>query len=60
MTLVLADVRVLSDDEKKLLLEFAAHGKLVVTGPDAIGIGESANVVRFADDPGKAYNAALE
>jgi len=32
----------------------------VITGADATGIGNLKDVVRFPDDPGKAYNAALE
>jgi hypothetical protein len=60
-TLVLPDVRVLGESEKKWLKGFAAQGKrLVVTGVDAAGIEASQNVTRFAACPGKAYNAALE
>jgi len=60
-TLVLPDVRVLSDDEKKLLRGMVASRKrLVITGTDATGIAASANVVRFAEDPGKSYEAAVE
>ena len=59
-TLVLPDVRVLSDNEKSLLQTFAAHGKIVVGGADATGLGISPNVVRLADSPGKAYGAAIE
>jgi len=56
-TLVLPDVRVLDDHEKKELTEFAATHKLVVTGQDATGIGKA---VRFPDCPGKKYAAQLE
>ena len=60
-TLVLPDVRVLADDEKKWLREFTASGKrLVVAGTDATELGDAANVVRLRKCPGKAYNAALE
>jgi hypothetical protein len=60
-TLVLPDVRVLSDNEKKWLKDFSADGKrLVITGTDTTEIGERPNVVRFSQDPGKTYNAALE
>jgi len=61
-TLVLPDVRVLSDDEKKTLQGFVAAGKkLVVTGIDATTIGGSEkNLARFSDCPGKAYESALE
>jgi hypothetical protein len=60
-TLVLPDVSELSADEKSQLQAFVgAGGRIVVTGIDATGIGDSPGVVRFADDPGKAYNAVLE
>jgi hypothetical protein len=60
-TLVLPDVRVLDDVEKAALKNFAAAGnRLVVTGTDATGLADSANVVRIQDDPGSAYMAALE
>ncbi len=62
-TLVLPDVRVLSDSEKTLLQTFTTQGKtLVITGTDATGLGSSQNknVARFPADPGNAYNAALE
>jgi hypothetical protein len=61
-TLVLPDVRVLSETEKSALKNFAAHGmNLVVTGMDATGLDAAAkSVQRFADDPGKAYNVAIE
>src|SRR5579871_6394469 len=60
-TLVLPDVRVLGDDEKKWLRDYVAGGsRVVVNGTDATGLNKSENVVRYADDPGRAYNAALE
>jgi hypothetical protein len=59
-TLVLPDVRLLGDDEKKWLQGFAAQGRVVIAGADATGLGDSQNVVRFPDSPGKAYSAALE
>lgn len=60
-TLVLPDVRVLSDEEKTWLKDFAARGnRLVITGADASAIGDSKNVARFPACPGKAYHAALE
>ncbi len=60
-TLVLPDVRVLGSEEQKWLKDFAASGKqVVITGADVTELGGSANVARFADDPGKAYNAAME
>jgi hypothetical protein len=60
-TLVLPDVRILGENEKKWLNGFVGEGKrLVITGTDATGPVPSPNVIRFADSPGKAYNAALE
>ncbi len=60
-TLVLPDVRVLSDGEKNWMQSFAAHGnRLVITGTDATGMGDSQNAVRFVTCPGLAYNAELE
>ncbi len=60
-TLVLPDVRVLNDSEKTWMKSFAAKGNaLVITGTDATGIDSAQGVVRFADCPGRAYNAALE
>ena len=60
-TLVLPDVRVLGESEKNWLNQFVTQGKrLVIAGADATGLGSSPNVVRLADGPGKAYNAALE
>lgn len=60
-TLVLPDVRALSDAEKSELKSLTGRGaRLVINGKDSTGLGESASIVRFADDPGKAYSAALE
>jgi hypothetical protein len=60
-TLVLPDVRVLNESEQKSLKDFVAAGKrLVITGTDVTELGDSPNVVRIGDDPGKAYNAAME
>jgi hypothetical protein len=60
-TLVLPDVRVLDDAEKTTLKNFAAGGnRLVVTGTDSTGIGESPNLIRISNDPGSTYIAALE
>jgi hypothetical protein len=60
-TLVLPDVRVLGDVEKNWLKDYAAQGnKLVVTGTDATGLGESSSVARMAECPGRAYNAEIE
>ena len=59
-TLVLPNVRVLDEQEKKWLKEFATSKRLVVTGTDATELGDAPNVVRITECPGKAYNAALE
>jgi hypothetical protein len=60
-TLVLPDVRMLGDDEKKSLQELVSSGKrVVVTGSDATDFPAAPNIVRMKDCPGKAYNAALE
>jgi hypothetical protein len=60
-TLVLPDVRLVGESEKGSLKTFVEQGKrLIVTGTDATGLGDSKNVVLFAADPGKAYNARLE
>lgn len=60
-TLVLPDVRVLSDEEKTSLKILANAGtRLVITGTDATQLADSKDVVRFGEDPGWAYNAMLE
>jgi hypothetical protein len=57
-TLVLPDVRVLRESEKAWLRGYA--GRIVTGGADATGMGNSANIVRLADSPGRAYDAAME
>ena len=60
-TLVLPDVRVLDESEKSGLKEFVRRGgRVVITGSDATGLESPENVVRMAEDPGKAYNRAME
>jgi hypothetical protein len=60
-SLVLPDVHVLTLQEKNTLKDFVAHGKtLVISGADPTGLENFQSVVRFPDDPGKAYSAALE
>ncbi|MGA8151930.1 MAG: hypothetical protein WB952_13335 [Terriglobales bacterium] len=60
-TLVLPNVRILSDAEKTQLKEYVAAGsRLVITGADVTDLSNSSNVIRFPDCPGKAYMAALE
>jgi len=59
-TLVLPNVRVLEDAERRALEDYAAGGKtLVITGQDPIGAGGRAHVVRFAKCPGAEYFALL-
>ena len=60
-TLVLPDVRVLDDREQKWLKDLVGAGKrVVITGTDVTELGDSPNIVRMRECPGKAYNAAIE
>jgi len=61
-TLVLPDVKVLNDMERASLREYVAapETKLVITGDDATGLSEVANILRFRDCPGKAYYTRLQ
>jgi len=60
-TLVLPNVRVLSDEEKKTLSAYAAHGgTLVITGENATGLPAGQSVSILADCPGKSHLAAVE
>lgn len=60
-TLVLPNVRILTDQEKGQLKKYVAAGRrLVITGADVTGLSEGPNVVRFSDCPGKAYMATLD
>ena len=60
-TLILPDVRIISDSEKSLLRAHVAKNRvLLVTGEDATGIASAANVMRFSKCPGKGYSVALE
>ena len=60
-TLVLPDVRVLNESEQKWLKDFVAAGKrVVITGTDVTELGDSRQVVRMPECPGKAYNAAIQ
>lgn len=59
--IVLPDVQVLDDNEQKWLKEFAAAGgRVVINGTDVTELPDAKSVVRFANDPGRAYNAMLE
>jgi hypothetical protein len=60
-TLILPDVRVISQDEAAYLRTFVDDGKtLLITGEDATQLGAAANITRFKKCPGKDYYAALE
>jgi len=59
--LILPDVRLISDGERASLRTYVAANKiLLVTGEDATGLGNTANVIRFTKCPGKDYSAALQ
>jgi hypothetical protein len=60
-TLVLPDVRVISDDEKTSLQKYVDENKtLLITGEDATGLGSNGHVIRMSKCPGKDYSAALQ
>jgi hypothetical protein len=60
-TLILPDVRVLSDNEKASLRKYVDSGNtLAITGEDATQLGAAPGVVRVSKCPGKDYYAALE
>jgi len=60
-TLILPDVRVMTESEKSRLSGYAGSGKrLVVTGEDATGLGDRENVIRFSECPGKDYSASMQ
>jgi len=59
--LVLPDVRMLGDDEKTQLKAYlSGTNKLVITGTDTTQFAGNPNIIRFPDDPGKAYSEQLE
>jgi hypothetical protein len=60
-TLVLPDVRVMSEGEKAWVRKYVESGQtLVITGEDAAQLGGHPHVVRFSKCPGKDYYAALQ
>jgi hypothetical protein len=60
-TLILPDVREISEGEKARLRKYVDGGKtLMITGEDATQLGSAANVLRFSKCPGKDYYAALQ
>jgi hypothetical protein len=64
-TLILPDVRVWSDPEKNGIEQYLKQdlkqgNKLIVTGEDRLQLSGRPNVQRFAECPGKIYNALLD
>jgi hypothetical protein len=60
-TLVLANVRVISDAEKLSLKKYADSGRtLVITGEDATGLANGQNITRFLKCPGAEYFRKLQ
>src|ERR1700683_2590380 len=60
-TLILPDVRVVNDDKRALLTQYAQAGKkLVFTGDDANPLGLPQNLVQLSKFSGKDYYAALQ
>src|SRR4029077_21164752 len=60
-TLILPDVRLMSDSEKSWLRWFVDADKaIVITGEDATGLRSTANVIRWSKCPGRDYSAALQ
>lgn len=60
-TLVLPDVRLMSEREQHWMEQYLKQGKrLVITGDSAFPDGNPTNVRRFPKCPGKAYIASLE
>ena len=59
-TLVLPNVRVLDDQERAQLKQYATGHQLVVTGRDVTGLSNESHLRRFPDCPGKAYMTELE
>jgi hypothetical protein len=55
-TLVMPNVRVLDEDEKKWIRSYVANGgKLVITGQDSTSLPKTSNVVRLPICPGRTY-----
>jgi hypothetical protein len=60
-TLILPDVRVISEGEKTWFHNYVNGGKtLVITGEDVIQLEPAANVIHFKQCPGKHYYLALQ
>ena len=60
-TLVLPNVRIVSEAERSSLRTYVASGRtLVITGEDATGFKNGQNVARFSKCPGADYYARLQ
>src|SRR5437667_4087616 len=60
-TLILPDVRIFSDSERKWVEEYVRNGHtVVITGADSTQLGQGNNIVRFPQCPGKTYMSVLE
>jgi len=60
-TLILPDVRIMSEGERAWLRTYVGRDKiLMITGEDVTGLGAAANILRFRKCPGKDYSAALQ
>lgn len=60
-TLILPDVRVVSEIEKDGLRAYVVRNKLLlITGEDATELSDNPNIIRFSKCPGKNYTASLQ
>jgi hypothetical protein len=60
-TLILPDVRVLSETEKAGLRAYLGRNKLLLfTGEDATKLRDNPDIIRFSKCPGKNYSASLQ
>ena len=60
-TLVIPNARIISDEERALLVKYAASGRtLVITGEDATQLGERPNITRLKTLVGAEYFAKLQ
>jgi hypothetical protein len=59
-TLLLPDVRIMTETERIWLRAYVGHNRLLITGEDATGLADRANVIRISKCPGKNYIASLQ
>jgi len=60
-TLILPNVRVVSDEEQYTLRKYVAGANtVVITGEDATNIRDGQNIIRFSKDPGAEYYSKLQ